>query len=988
MARLEVKFRPDVVDAKGNYVKRRIKDYLSIPVSSVKKIDVFTIDAELSKAQLESVKNDIFCDPITQIASYKSLADDFDYLIEVGFLPGVKDNAGDVAVEAVQDLLKTKLNPGEHIYTSAQYLIKGVIAKEDAERIASELLANDMIQRWNVMDYAVWKAKGVEVIVPRVEIPHTPEVKELELDDDEQMLKLSESRSLALSLADMHTIKEYYSKPEVAAARQEIGLTENPTDVELEIIGQTQSEHCKHRIFNGLITYKDGKKTEKIESLFDTYIKKSSKKVEEDVDWIVSTFWDNAGVLKFNNDWNYVIKCETHNSPSALDPYGGALTGIVGVYRDPMGTGLGSKIIAGMYGFCTASPFYDGTLKPRMHPRRLYEGIIEGVKDGGNNSGIPTPFGLSFFDHSYIGKPLVYVTAIGLMPKEVNGNPAHEKGIDDGDLIVVIGGRVGKDGIHGVTESSLELGSWITTGHVQIGDPYTQKKVHDFLLEARDKELYNCITDCGGGGLSSAVGETARFSNGCELHLDKIPRKYEGLDPWEIFISESQERMVLAAKPDKLKALEALAGIHDVEMTVIGTYKNSGKLHLLYEGKTAAYLDMSFLHSGFPQLELEAEFAPEIGEEPTIEDTDHNVTLLKMLSRINVASKEFIQRQYDHEVQGTSALKPFLGAENDARGDAGVIRPLLDSNEGLAMVTAINPHYSKIDAYNMAACVLDEAIRRVISVGAGMDQIALNDNFCWPNSIYDAEKNPTGKHKLAQLVRANKALYDYTTFFKTPCVSGKDSMFVDGNLVDKDGKTHRVSGLPALHFTAVARIDDVNKCTSMDVKKPGDLIYVVGETRDELGASEYYNMHESVGKNVPSVDKEGALRTYKAVAEAISRGLVASCHGCYRGGLGISLAAVGFGGGFGLEIDLSKVSGSLNKDYKVLYSESPSRFVITIDAENKKEFEEILKEVPFGLVGGVTSDKNLKIKGLGGDIIINTDISELKKSWQSTFGGF
>ena len=986
--RLEVKFKLETVDARGNSVKKRVKDYLGISLSSVRTIDVYTIDAWLSDGQFEKIKDDIFVDPITQDASYVPFAEDFNYLVEVGFLPGVKDNAGDVAVEAIEDLLKTKLKKGKRVYTSVQYLLKGAISKEQADQIAQELLANDMIQRWKVLDPAQWKKEKTNIVIPKVEIPHKPEAKELELGSDEQMLKLSEDRSLALNLADMHTIKDYYSKSEIIESRKSAGLSEKPTDVELEVLGQTQSEHCKHRIFNGLITYRDGGNTEKIDSLFDTYIKKSSKEIEAQVPWIVSMFWDNAGVVKFDDNWNYVVKCETHNSPSALDPYGGALTGIVGVYRDPMGTGLGSKIISGMYGYCTASPFYDGDLRPRMHPRRLLEGIIDGVKDGGNNSGIPTEFGLTFFDESYIGKPLVYVTAVGIMPSEVNGKPSNEKSIDDGDLVVMVGGRVGKDGIHGVTESSLELGEWISLGHVQIGDPYTQKKVQDFLLEARDSGLYNCITDCGGGGLSSAVGETALFSNGVELHLDKIPLKYAGLDPWEILISESQERMVLAVKPSKLAELKKLAKLYGDEMTAIGTYKSSGKFHMLYDGKAAAYLDMDFLHSGFPRLELEAEFNQELEEEPDAGNIDHNETLLKILARENVASKEFIQRQYDHEVQGGSVLKMFLGATNDARGDAAVTRPLLDSFEGLAMATAINSHYSKIDAYHMTTAVLDEVIRRVISVGATMNQIALNDNFCWPNSIYDPDKNPDGKHKLAQLVRANKALYDYTTYFKTPCVSGKDSMFVDGNLEDVDGNVHKISGLPALHFTAVAKVNDVTKCVSLGAKKPGDLVYVLGETRDELGGSEFYDMHGRVGKNVPKTDKETALKIYKAVEGVISNSLAASCHGCYIGGLGVALAEVTFGGGLGLEIDISKAPGGLDEDYKVLYSESTSRFILTIDPKNKEKFEKTLVSIPFALVGKVAEDKKMKVTGLGGDVIINTDIGDLKKSWQSTFGGF
>lgn len=987
--RLEVKFKDEFYDARGDYVKRKIKEYFKMPVEDVKKIDVFTIDADLTDEQFEKVKKEIFLDPVTQISSYEPLAQNFDYLIEVGFLPGVKDNVGATSIDAIEDLLKIKLKQGEFVYKSAQYLIKGKTSKENAEKIAKELLANELIEYWKVMDYNTWKKEGMEITIPKVEIPHKPSVREENLDlSDEELVKLSKNRSLALSLGDMHTIRDYFRKKEVIEERKKVGLGEKATDIELEVIAQTQSEHCKHRIFNAFIKYSENGNIEEINSLFNTYVKKSSKEIEEKKDWIVSTFWDNAGVVKFNDEYNYIVKCETHNSPSALDPYGGAITGIVGVYRDPMGTGKGSKIIAGTYGYCTADPFYNGNLKPRMHPRRLLEGIIEGVKDGGNKSGIPTPYGLTFFDDCWIGKPLVYVAAIGIAPSKVNGKLSHEKKLDSGDLLVMAGGRVGKDGIHGVTEASLEHGAWITAGHVQIGDPFTQKKMHDFLLEARDKEMYKLITDNGGGGLSSSIGETSRMSNGCEVYLDKVPLKYAGLDPWEIMLSESQERMTLGVEPKKLEELKKLAEKHDVEMTVIGEYKDSGKFHVLYKGKTIAYMDMDFLHGGFPQLRMEAEWNPMLEEEPKIENFDHTSTLRKMLSRVNIASKEWIERMYDHEVQGGSVIKPFLGEKNDGPSNAAVIKPVLELNQGLAISAGINPKYSKIDAYYMAACSLDEAIRKVISVGGSLDQIALNDNFCWPNTIYDSKTNPDGKQKLAQLVRANKALYDYTTYFGTPCVSGKDSMFIDSNLKDTEGKTHKISGLPTLQFTAVAKVNDVSKCISMDVKRPGDLVYVIGETRDELGASEFYEMFGYVGKNVPKLDKETALEVYQKVADAIQKGLIASCYGCYKGGLGIALIQKAFAGGYALEIDLKKVPGNLDEDFKILYSESPGRFVITTSLDMKQDFEKAMEGVSFAEIGEVSENKNLVIKGISGDKIIDHDIYDYKKAWQETFKGF
>ncbi|MCD6522974.1 MAG: phosphoribosylformylglycinamidine synthase [Candidatus Diapherotrites archaeon] len=986
--RIEVKFKPEFRDARAEYVKRKVKEYLGIDVD-VERIDVYTIDINLNDEQFNRIKEGLFYDPVTQIASFEPIEGVFDYLLEIGFLPGVKDTEGETAADAIADLLGIRIKEGEGVYTSTQYRLSGDIKKEDVEDIAKNLLANELIEHWRIIDFNDWKANGISAIVPKVELKHKPRVEEIDLNvSDEELIQLSNKRSLALSLADMKTIQAYFGREDVINERKRVGLGEKITDVELEAIAQTQSEHCKHRIFNGIIHYRDGEKNETIDSLFKTYIKGSTEKIAEEKDWIVSMFWDNAGVAKLNEEWNYIVKCETHNSPSALDPYGGAMTGIVGVYRDPMGTGKGSKIVAGTYGFCTGSPFYDGELLPRMHPKRLLDGIVEGVRDGGNKSGIPTVYGRVFFDDGFIGKPLVYVSAIGIAPSEINGEPSHEKGIEPNDLIVMCGGRVGKDGLHGVTESSLEHGAWITAGHVQIGDPFTQKKVHDFLLEARDLGLYRCITDCGGGGLSSAIGETARFSNGCEIHLDKVPLKYAGLDPWEILLSESQERMVLAVDPNKINRLKELAKKHDVEVSVIGKYTNSGKFHVLYEGKTVAYLNMEFLHGGFPRLILEAEWnAPEY-EEPSIDESNHNKILKSMLSRINIASKEWIQRQYDHEVQGGSVIKPYIGIKDDVCGDAAVIKPILDRKEGLAIAAGINPKYSQIDAYYMAACALDEAIRRVLAVGANLNHIALNDNFCWPNSIYDEKKNPDGKHKLAQLVRANKALYEYTTYFKTPCISGKDSMFIDGNIKTKQGTVKKISGLPTLQFTAVAKVDDVEKCVTMDVKHAGDLVYIIGETMDELGASELYEMFGEIGKNVPKVNKEVALRIYQTVEKAIKEGVIESCHGCYRGGLAIALAEKAFAGGFGMEIHLSKVPSNLVEDYKILYSETPSRFVVTVKPENIEKFEEMCKNVVFSRIGRVREDTQFIVYGLDGNKIINADINELEEAWKSTFKNF
>ena len=474
----------------------------------------------------------------------------------------------------------------------------------------------------------------------------------------------------------------------------------------------------------------------------------------------------------------------------------------------------------GGYGYCVGPRDYKGDLKPRLSPRRLLDGIIEGVRDGGNKSGIPTTFGQVMFHPGYMGKCLVFVTAVGLIPAKIDGKPSDQKTTSPGDLIIMCGGRVGKDGIHGVTASSEVYSENTPAGHVQIGDPYTQKKMHDFLLEARDQGLIEFITDNGGGGLSSSVGETAMFSNGCEVDLEKVPLKYDGLDQWEIWISESQERMTVAVNPGNIDRFMALSRRHAVESTVIGRYTDTGKLHIRYEGKTCAYIDLDLLSSGFPQWEFEAVWRSPAArglKEPVIkEPAAYDKLLLDLLASPNIASKEWIVRQYDHEVQGTSVIKPLVGKQKDMFSDAAVIRPVLDSSRGLAFAQALIPQYSAIDAYDMMTCTIDEAVRRIIAVGGHLDHIGGVDNFCWPNIQYDPEGNPDGRHKAAQLVRASWALKDLCLAYGIPLLSGKDSMYVDGYLTGKYNEAHKVSALETMQFSTIGVVDDIAHCVTME----------------------------------------------------------------------------------------------------------------------------------------------------------------------------
>ncbi|MFP5212107.1 MAG: AIR synthase-related protein [Acidobacteriota bacterium] len=991
--RLEITLKDHLFDPEGAGLCRKIRDYFGLYVGRARVIHMLTLDTNLSDGELEAVRTEIFTNPVTQLSSYEPMAGDFEWAIWVGFRPGVRDTAGSVAIEAISDYLGRSLGSDEAAYTSKLYLLSETeLNREQVESVAQALMANDIIQQWRIYHRSEWDTKqGVGIIVPKVVLAHTPTVAELPVQTDEDLMRLSRERNLALTPQDATVIRDYFQRPQVLDARRAVGLSA-PTDVELEAISQARSDHCNHNTFRGRFAYRDLKTGESqvVTSLFKTCIEAPTLEIKSKKDWVVSVLWDNAGVARFDENHNYSITGETHNSPSNMEAYGGSLTGIVGIYRDIMGTGKGSRLVAGLYGYCVGPRDYAGPLKPRLHPKRLLDGIIEGVRDGGNKHGVPTPFGNLLFHPSYLGKCLVFVASLGIMPKIVLNEPTEEKKPRPGDLIVMSGGRVGKDGIHGVTASSEVFSEHTPAGHVQIGDPYTQKKMHDFLLETRDEGLVTFITDNGGGGLSSSVGESAQFAGGAYVELDKVPLKYEGLDVWEIWISESQERMTIAVAPEHIDRFMELSRKHEVESTVIGHYKDSGKLHLAYNGKTCAYLDLSFFSEDFPRWEFDAHWMPpeEGGKlEPVLsEPAEYGPLLHRMLSRPNICSREWIQRQYDHEVQGGSAIKMLVGRDRNVPNDAAVVRPVLESTRGLAVSQALNPSYAAIDAYDMVAATIDESVRRLIAVGAKLDEIGGVDNFCWPSIQYHPEQNADGRHKAAQLVRANWALRDICLAYGIPLLSGKDSMYVDGHLPGAHGERHKVSGLPTMQFTATGIVPDVRKSLTMEAKTAGDLVYVLGKTANELGGSEYYDLFGYVGLNVPRLDAQKSLSLYAALERALLSGLPASCHGLYRGGLAVHAAMTAFGGGLGMTLDLGRVpvEGNLRDD-QILFSESCGRFLVTVPKSAQREFESLFAGLDCSLVGEVTEEPKLVIRGMKGDVLAEESVIDLKRSWESTF---
>lgn len=769
---------------------------------------------------------------------------------------------------------------------------------------------------------------------------------------EEQLLETSRKGLLSLNLAEMKAVQAYFKKKK-----------REPTDVELETIAQTWSEHCKHKAFRGVINY-NGKK---IDNLLKQTVFKATKELNKE--WCVSVFTDNAGIIKFDENNCVAFKVETHNHPSAIEPYGGAGTGIGGVIRDILGVGLGAKPIMNTDVFCFGPLDYpeEKLLEGTLHPRRIFKGVVSGVRDYGNRMGIPTCNGAVIFDEGYTCNPLVYCGTVGIMP-----NNTCFKKVKVGDIIVSLGGKTGRDGIHGATFSSIALDKDTEVSAVQIGNPIVEKKTQDALLQARDKGLYNALTDCGAGGYSSAVGEMAE-ETGARVYLDRVPLKYPGLAPWEIWVSEAQERMVFAVPIEKLSEIMKIFERENVEATIIGEFSGTKRLELFYGSEKVADLDMKFIHEGGPRFELTAEWKEKKNNEPNfISPVNLGDSLNKILSDLTVASKEWIIRQYDHEVQGGSIIKPLQGATNDGPGDAAVARPILTSWKGVAVSNGINPRYGMLDPYWMAASNIDEAVRNIVAVGGDPEKIAILDNFCWGN--------PNKPEELAGMVRASLACYDIAMAYGTPFISGKDSLnneYVDVSTGDK------VAIPGTLLISAISVMEDVRDAVTMDFKAEGNSIYVIGTTHNEMGGSVYFKLKNELGNTVPKVDGKTAKKIFAKLHKAIKLGLVKSCHDCSEGGLGVALAEMAFAGGTGVDVCLDKVkrSGDVNRDDYVLFSESNSRFVVELEKKHQAKFENLFKEIEISNIGQTGGDK-VMIYGLDNRLVISEDINVLKESWQ------
>ena len=945
----------------------------NIELTGVSTTQCYTIDAGINEYEVAQAAERL-ANLLTEVYSTGGILEPelFAYAVEIGFLPGVTDNVGKTARETIQDVLGRTLKNAEVVYSSRWIFLDGDLSPRDAEKIAGEL-HNPLIERVRITS-AQEIRDGVSIIAPKVKLHGDPKAHAVNLSvSDEELEKIGklgipmrsidteEERPerqgpLALSLPAMKAIRDYFKKE-----------GRNPTDVELEALAQTWSEHCKHTIFaDPLDEVKEG--------IYKRYIKGATEKIRKAKgrkDFCVSVFNDNSGAIAFDKDYLITHKVETHNSPSALDPFGGAVTAIVGVNRDCLGFGLGAKPIANTYGFCVGDPktevdlFRDKELtQPLLSSRRILEGVVAGVNAGGNQSGIPTPLGFVAVDPSYRGKPLVYGGTVGLIPRKRGRRKLYEKKAKHGDYIVMIGGRVGLDGIHGATFSSESLSKGSPATSVQIGDPITQKKLSDALIrEARDAGLYNSITDNGAGGLSGSVGEMAKESGGCFVGLDLVPVKYPGLAPWQIWISESQERMTLAVPKRNWLKLKKIFDRHDVEATRIGVFTKGGRCVVRFRKKKVVDVSMRFLHDGRP-MEVQTSAPPFRAAKlsPAIPHEDLSRVLLAMLDRPNIGGISFISDQYDSEVQGNSVTKPLQG-RGRVNADAVVLQPLPHSSKGIVLAHGFTSWYSSADTHKMAAAAIDTAIRNAICAGAKRDYLALLDNFCWSSS--------DTPERLYELKAAARACYEMATFYGTPFISGKDSMFNDFRGFNSGGEKVHIAALPSLLISAIGVIEDVAKSVTIDFKCEGDAIYLVGLTHSELGASEFDAMHEEeggeevlrpAGSNVPTVNMKNNALAYDAVAKATERNLVSSAIGVSRGGIGIALAKSAIAGGLGAQVNLQMVLGSAQgNDANILFSESQGRMLLSVRPDAEIEFKKIMRGALYMRLGEIRG-KELTIK--------------------------
>ncbi len=885
--------------------------------------DLFFIEGQVNEEDLERMAHELLSDPMTQTVEWgriflSSLSQSGGgeqgagwRMIDVGLRPGVTDPAAEQVVRAARVLGIAGVRSAA---TGQRYLVGGkALSDETLHRLARRLLANAVIQR-----YALGEIEPV--------FPHPAEssgyVAVIPLRDlnAAELVEVSLQRRAALDLAEMQAVQSYYR----AEGR-------DPTDVEFEMIAQTWSEHCVHKTFRARITLQEAGSEKEINGLLRTYIRAATEKIQ--AGWVRSAFVDNAGIIDFDDAYEVSFKVETHNHPSAIEPFGGANTGVGGVIRDVLG--VSAKPIAATDVLCFGPQELSPEALPEgvLHPRRIQSGVVAGVQDYGNKIGIPTVNGAIVYDPGYTANPLVFCGCVGLAPKG-----SHPRRAQPGDRLIVLGGRTGRDGLRGATFSSMTMDAQtgeVAGASVQIGDPITEKGLIEVILRARDRGLYTAITDCGAGGLSSAVGEMTSASGG-EVELNQVRLKYPGLAPWEIWLSEAQERMVLAVPPVSVEALRGLCTLFDVEMTDIGTFDASGRLVVRYNGHTVISLNNHFLHEGIPQRRLRAEMpAPAAAQACAVcaigETEQPNAALLALLAEPNLATKEAVVRLYDHEVQGGTVVKPLSGVLDDGPSDGCVLKPIgTQGRGGIVLTNGVNPQYGKADAYRMALSVVDEAVRNAVALGANPERLALLDNFCWGD--------PNRPQTLGSLVQAARGCYDAALHYQTPFISGKDSL--NNEYLGADGERHAIP--PTLLISAMGLIEDVSRACSMDLKAPGNALYMVGA-------------FEPVLEGVPGLPLL-APQTYRALHAAMQRGLVRACHDLSEGGLAAAAAEMCIGGRLGLRLQVAA-----GETRRILFGEVNGCLLAEVRPEHEADFGACMAGLPCTRLGAVTAEPCLVI---------------------------
>lgn len=880
---------------------------------------LFFIEGALTPTEVEGIASHILADPVTE--GYRigvGVTDDHNHTLEVTYLPGVTDTEAESLLGVLHRLGKGDI---QRVATGRRYRLQGDLTTDDLHQLAVKVFCNPTIQRY---------ALNATIAPPFVNYPPANDhVERIPLcaADDQGLLDISAARRLSLDLNEMQAIQGYYQ----AQGRE-------PTDVELEMIAQTWSEHCVHKTFKADIYYQAGDQAPQlIQGLLKSYIRKATEQLAKP--WVYSAFVDNAGIMRFDETWDIAFKVETHNHPSAIEPFGGANTGVGGVIRDVLG--VSARPIANTDVLCFGPQDLPNEALPSgsLHPRYIEEGVVHGIEDYGNKMGIPTVNGAVFYHQGYTANPLVFCGCLGLLPH--NSNPTRPQA---GDYIVVMGGRTGRDGLRGATFSSMEMDDTTSTvagSAVQIGHPIHEKQVLEVILQARDQQLYHAITDCGAGGLSSAIGELGA-DLGATVQLQTVPLKYSGLSPWEIWLSEAQERMVLAVGAETWPQLQALCARHEVEATCIGVFEPTGRLILHYGEHVVGEVDMQFLHAGIPTRQLTAVWTPPpLLTTPQIAPQSIADSLLTLLAHPNIRSKEAIIRRYDHEVQGGGVVKPLVGAANHGPSDATVLVPLGTAGKrGVSLANGICPAYGELDPYVMAWAAIDEAMRNSVAVGADPDQIAILDNFCWGN--------PNLPDRLGSLVRCVEGCHDAALAYGTPFISGKDSL--NNEYTGENGQRYAIPG--TLLISAVGVVPDIQHTVTMDLKQAGNILYLIGETRAELGGSYYHQVNGLNGGLLPQPNPN-ALHTLRQLHCVIQNGLIRACHDCSEGGLAVTVAEMCIAGGIGARLDLPPIAMP-SETY--LFSESLTRWVVEVQPEDVTAFEALLHDIPHTRIGFVEGE--------------------------------